>query len=252
MTENTTTTNTNEVWYSDGGTRLRVFAKMRTLAFAAGALLGYKESDAPHTSAEFMALYETWGKKFANYTCEDDMLKDWASWCDTAQPVIKPAGDVETVGADLSVQYGAITMTFSVRRDFEISSDAQRAAVSEWLSGEVFRLMDLWHKKNSGSAPNVPNHMGPSQGNGTPSASSDVINVPVSKVVVSLDGGKKVFKCMGGEYQKWGVSAYKDTCKVTGDFNPFTSEPGEYPVSGMMAVQMQGGKPKRVIHLAVS
>lgn len=145
-----------------------------------------------------------------------------------------------------------VKITWTVTRKFG-NEDCTLTLEAEEVFGSALIAADLLQSKAIDTFKHYINNYAPSmqqQPNGVGQSSSTVERLPADRLEVRMESGKRLYKVFGGKYSKHGVPFYDEHILKGG------VEPKDIPDTGWkltgkydFEVEIEGGKPKRVLRL---
>lgn len=184
---------------------------------------------------------------FAEFETPDTMAvgavyDEFVLWF-TRNEVALSAHNRETMSMTTTVNYGAVTITFSQQSTFIIRSQIERFIAEDFLLARLAEMQQHYEAVHLAKVKLPP--------------AIDAKNVePVSetetwdaaRIVPNIYEGKRFHRVFGGRWSKFGVPIYEEVLAKSGLPLPIPDTGLELP--GYVATcQLQGGKPKRVTSL---
>jgi hypothetical protein len=246
----------NKHWATDAKTRLETLAELRVLAFSSNLTTYIDPDTEAHRDSQFMTLYKRWGMSSLDFDSKDEMVKAWDQWLSDQPPAIQAVDNVETLTASLTVEMGGVEVGFSIERKFVVNSEQQRLATTEYLQELLLKQHDNYIKQQSdrGTLARVtPSTSAAGKSDNKQSQAEEnagVITVPLYRIEVEEKANGFERRAYCGDWGKFGVGFYEDTCTLDGFTWEQFEQPQSFPVQGLAKVQTKDGKPKRVVHLS--
>lgn len=145
----------------------------------------------------------------------------------------------------ITKHYGAVSVTFGLEKDCEISKG------SDFFENRAKLQALVEHEFREYEANSLPKQRPGQPAPLLSGESSAFVEIVLDKISIKIENGKRMFSAHGGKYSKFGVPVYPEAMKQFG----FDVE--QFPIEGMtfenarMNVEMSGDKPKRVVSVSI-
>lgn len=180
-------------------------------------------------------------KPLSSYDNPYAALQAFNEWLELSSMVLKAA----TFQMIITRTYGSTTVTYGMEGNFDSSTPTNRQRGYQFLERIVEGQHAMWAAKHA-QAGSVTGASGTAAGQGNNFTYEEMA---VEKIVVSHDGKQQQVRVFGGKWSKFGVIVWPEVIDKTGYIKAADLPLGEKAYSGTAKVQMQDGKPRKVVEL---
>lgn len=207
----------------------------------------YNDAD----SAEFtkyvsLLISEFWSDhQHVKINSPEDGLQMFKVWFLAGEKTEKELSQMSKVIVQITKHYGAVSVTFGLEKDCEISKG------SDFFDNRAKLQALVEHEFREYEANSLPKQRPGQPAPLLSGESSATVEIALDKISIKIENGKRMFSAHGGRWSKFGVPIYPEAMKA------FGFEVETFPIEGMafegatMKVEMQGDKPKRVVSVDI-
>lgn len=217
----------------------------RTILLAEGLIPHLDERVKPWKDSLYLAYFEDWGRSLRDYAALDAAVQDFNDYALTAPKLFPQDDQTETLTISRTHNFGAVSVTVGMSREFSVRSDTHRAGCYKLLDDTLDAELERWMKRNAGKVSRGAPAGAPPAGN---MGGGTYKTEPALHLVHEFSNGSHVYKVKTPLYTKWGVALYPEYLEQFGYTEDNPPPMGETALDGWtVKILMDGDKPKKVV-----